>query len=37
LQECGAALDTPHSLALVQLVGQGIKKMAKAEMATLAQ
>ncbi len=37
VQECGAALDTPHSLAIAQLVGRSLKKMAAAEMTKLAQ
>jgi hypothetical protein len=36
LKKCGAALDTPSSLALVRLVGQGIKKRADTELAQLA-
>ena len=35
LRECGAALDTSDSLALLRLVGQGIKKRAEAEMSKL--
>ena len=35
LQECGVALDTPSALALVQLVGRGIKKMAETELSRL--
>lgn len=37
LKQCGAALDTSNSLALVRLVGQGMKKRADTEMSTLAQ
>jgi hypothetical protein len=36
LKACGAALDTSDSLALVKLVGQGLKKRADSEMAKLA-
>ena len=36
LKECGAALDTSDSLALVQIVGQGFKKRAATEMSKLA-
>jgi Tfp pilus assembly protein PilF len=35
LKQCGAALDTSNSLALVRLVGQGMKKRADTEMSTL--
>ena len=35
LKECGAALDTSDSLALVRLVGQGMKKRAETEMSKL--
>ena len=35
LKKCGAALDTSDSLALVRLVGQGMKKRAEAEMSKL--
>jgi hypothetical protein len=37
LKGCGTALDTSNSLALVRLVGQGLKKRADTEMSTLAQ
>lgn len=37
LKQCGTALDSPDSLRLVQLVGQGFKKMADTEMAKLGQ
>ena len=37
LKQCGDALDTSNSLALVRLVGQGMKKRADTEMSTLAQ
>lgn len=37
LKQCGAALDTLNSLALVRLVGQGIKKRADTELSQLAQ
>ena len=36
LKECGAALDTPDSLALVRIVGQGLKRRADAELSKLA-
>ena len=32
LKQCGEALDSPGSLAIVKLVGQGIKKRADAEL-----
>ena len=35
LRECGAALDTSDSLAIVRLVGQGMKKRAETEMSKL--
>ena len=35
LRECGAALDTSDSLAMVRLVGQGMKKRAETEMSKL--
>ena len=35
LKECGAALDTSDSLALVRLIGQGMKKRADTEMSKL--
>jgi hypothetical protein len=37
LKQCGEALDNPDSLAIVKLVGQGIKKMADTELAKLGQ
>ncbi len=37
LNECGAALDSSDSLALVRLVGQGLKKRAVTEMSKLTQ
>ena len=36
LEEFGAALDTSNSLALIRLVGQGMKKRADTEMSKLA-
>ena len=35
LRECGAALDTSDSLAMLRLVGQGMKKRAEEEMSRL--
>jgi hypothetical protein len=37
LLRCGEALDSPESLALLKLVGQGMKRRADAELATLRQ
>ena len=37
LKQCGAALDSPDRLRLVQLVGQGLKKTAEAELTKLGQ
>lgn len=37
LQQCGAALDSPNCLKLVQLVGQGFEKRAQAELGKLRQ
>ncbi len=37
LKQCGAALDSPDSLTLAQLVGQGLKKRADMELAKLGQ
>jgi hypothetical protein len=37
LKQCGTALDTSNSLALVRLVGQGMKKRSDTEMSTLPQ
>jgi len=37
LLRCGEALDSPDSLAIVKLVGQGMKKRAEAELAKLSQ
>jgi hypothetical protein len=35
VKECGAALDGPDSLRIVQLVGQGVKKRVDAELARI--
>ena len=35
LKQCGAALDSPDCLSLVQLVGKGLKKMADSELAKI--
>jgi hypothetical protein len=35
LRECGAALDASDSLALLRLIGQGMKKRAETEMSKL--
>ena len=37
LQQCGQALASPDSMVIVQLVGQGLQKMALAESAKLPQ
>jgi hypothetical protein len=37
LKQCGAALDRPNRLRIVQLVGQALKKMADAELGKLGQ
>ena len=37
LKQCGEALDSPGSLAIVKLVGQGIKKRAGAELSKIGQ
>ena len=37
IDECGAALDQPDGLKIVQLVGQALRKMAAAESAKLGQ
>jgi hypothetical protein len=37
LKQCGAALDGPDRLRMVQLVGQALKKMADAELAKVGQ
>ena len=36
LQQCGDALNTPETLAVVKLIGQAMKKMADAELVKLA-
>jgi len=37
LKQCGAALNSPDGLRLVQLVGQGLQKLADAELAKIGQ